>query len=245
MAKKTQRTSETLDEIQSAADKLGEWIREHVILVSSALGGLLVLAAVGSYVLSLEGTREGAASLALADARANYLQAMGAAPGSLVVPELANPEAAESIRAEYLERFEAIADAHTGTVSGALARLEVAQLVQQGGGPAELLEIFEQILAEGPRSDRLRGLILQRLAQSMEDAERWEDAAQRHEQAADLSDYPLRHWAMADAARCRAVAGDREAALALYRRLDSEAPDLRLPDHQRVRKRELEAASTL
>lgn len=245
MARKTHGTSDALDDIQSAADKLGQWIQEHLILVTSAVVALLLAAGVGSYVYSRADARESAASLALAEARADYLAAMGASPGAIEVPELASEQAAERIRNEYRERFGAIAEEHAGTVSGALARLEVAELVQEAGDTEQALEIYEQTLAEAPGGDRLRGLVLQRIAQALEQAERWEEAAARHEEAADLEGYPLRHWALADAARCRAVAGDRETALALYRRLDSEAPDLRLPDHQRVWKRELEAAATM
>lgn len=245
MARKTHGTSDALEEIQSAADRLGQWIQEHLLLVVGAVAALLVAAGAGSYVYSRADARESAASLALAEARAEYLTAMGASPGALEVPELASAEAAERIRNEYRERFAAIADEHTGTVSGALARLEVAQLLQEAGDTEQALAIYERTLAEAPRGDPLRGLVLQRIAQALEQEERWEEAARRHEEAADLEGYPLRHWALADAARCRAIAGDRETALALYRRLESEAPDLRLPDHQRVWKRELEASSTL
>ncbi len=105
--------------------------------------------------------------------------------------------------------------------------------------------IYERALEEGTGGDRFRGLLLQRLAQALEDAERWDDAAARHQEAADLRDYPLRHWALADAARCRLQAGDREGAHALYERLGQQAPDLRLPDHQRSQMRELAATSAL
>lgn len=245
MARKTQGTAEALEEIQSAADKLGQWIQEHLVVVVGAVAVVLVLAGVGSYLYTRADAREGSASLALAEARTEYLTAMGASPGAIEVPELANPAAAERIRNEYRERFAEIADTYAGTVSGTLARLELAQLVQDGGDWEQALALHEQALSEAPPGDELRGLILQRIAQALEQQERWAEAAERHEQAAELADYPLRHWALADAARCRALAGDREAALALYRRLDSEAPDLRLPDHQRVWKRELEAAAAL
>jgi Tfp pilus assembly protein PilF len=89
----------------------------------------------------------------------------------------------------------------------------------------------------------VRGLVAQRLAQRFEAAGRWAEAADRHEAAAKLNDYPLREWALADAARCRAMAGDPAAARALYDRLDREAPDLPLSDEQRAQRLELRAAA--
>jgi tetratricopeptide (TPR) repeat protein len=246
MARKHQPAAiETLDEIQGAADKLGSWIQENLLLVGGAVVAVLLVAGIASYLANSRARDEQAASVALSETRNAYLEAMGAPPGSLEVPELANQEAAREIRAEYGERFAAIADAHAGTVSGALARMEVAQLAVEAGELERSLALYEQILAEDPPSVPLRGLVLQSAAQTLEQAERWSEAAARHQQASELDDYPLRHWALADAARCLALAGDREAARELYARLDSEAPEIRLPDHQRAEKRELEAAASL
>jgi Tfp pilus assembly protein PilF len=89
----------------------------------------------------------------------------------------------------------------------------------------------------------VRGIVIQQLAQRFEAAGRWAEAADRHEAAAKLDDYPLHQWALADAARCRAMAGDAAAARALYDRLDQEAPDLPLSDEQRAQRLELRAAA--
>jgi hypothetical protein len=236
-------TSEALDEIQSAADRLGDWIQKHVLAVGGAVAGLLALAAVVSLVGTARESAERDASTALAEVRNDYLSAMGAGPGAVEVPELASEEAARRIREEYGRRFAEVADAHAGTVSAALARMEVAQLRADAGDHAGALALYEQILGEGAGGDRIRGLVLQRAAAELEETGDWGEAATRHELAAALAGYPLRHWALADAARCRAAAGDTAAALALYRRLSAEAPELRLPDHQRVQMLELEAAA--
>jgi Tfp pilus assembly protein PilF len=89
----------------------------------------------------------------------------------------------------------------------------------------------------------VRGIVAQRLAQRFEAAGRWAEAADRHEAASKLDDYPLRQWALVDAARCRALAGDTAAARALYERLEREAPDLPLSDDQRAQSLELRAAT--
>jgi hypothetical protein len=238
-------TSEALDEIQSAADRMGDWIQKHLVAVGAALGALLLLAGILSFVWSAREAAERHASAAMAEVRNDYLAAMGVGPGALEVPELASEEAARRIRDEYERRFAEVADEHPGTVSGALARMEVAQLRADAGDHTAALALYEQILAEGSGAQRMRGLVLQRAAAALEEQGSWEEAASRHEKAAALADYPLRHWALADAARCRAAAGDPGAALALYRRLTAEAPELRLPDHQRVQMQELEASAGL
>ena len=51
------------------------------------------------------------------------------------------------------------------------------------------------------------------------------EAAAEHEAAGALPDFPLRYFALADAARCYAQAGDRVRALALLERVESEAKE--------------------
>ena len=85
----------------------------------------------------------------------------------------------------------------------------------------------------------LRGLALERLATGYESKGAFAEAAAAHEEAASIPAFPLRHYAMADAARCFAAAGERDRAVALADRVLSEAPDLPLPDHVRSRLDEL------
>lgn len=230
---------DTLDELQSGADRLGAYIQDHLREVVIGVVALLLLVGGASLVLSSRERSEEAASIALDKAHNEYLRAMGASPGALEVPELANPEAAKRIREEYRAIYSEIADSHKGSVSGALARLEVVALQQSAGEIDAALETLKQLRAEAPSRPGLQGMILQAEAQTLERAERFADAAERHEQAAALEGYPLRYYALADAARCRAQAGDSAASRALYARLDSEAPDLRLPEYQRIQRREL------
>ncbi|HKA15904.1 MAG TPA: hypothetical protein VKH41_12865 [Myxococcota bacterium] len=234
--------AEMLDELESAADRLGEWLQAHLVPVASAVIGLLAAAGLGAWVVSARETAEDAASTALAQTHADYLSAMGAQPGSIDVPELANPAAAAEIRAEYEKRYAEVAKQHSGTVAGALASVERAGLLSASGHEDEAIAQLEQALKEAP-SGAVHGMIAQKLAQRFEAAGRWADAAEQHEAASNLADYPLRHWAIADAARCRAAAGDAAAARALYDRLDREAPDLAISDDQRAQRLELRAAA--
>ena len=172
--------------------------------------------------------------------RRRILKGMGAAPGAIEVPELANPEAAKRVRETSRARYAEIADAHAGTVSGALARLEVADLMLQNGEIEPALETFRTLRAEAPSRPSLQGLILQREGQALEQANRPKEAAEVYEQAAALDGYPLRDYALADAARTRAQAGETDAARSDYEKLSTRAPDLSLPEYQRLQRRELE-----
>lgn len=241
MAKHPTGAAETLDELQSAADRLGAFLQSNLRAVALVIVLLLVIAGAVSLVVSSRRRAETDASIALADARADYLQAMGAPPGSLEVPKLANPEAAKKIRSDYEERYAKIADEHAGTVSGALARLEVAELQLDAGETDAALATLRTASEKAPSRPSLQGVILQREAQVLEQADRFADAAALHEQAAGLVGYPLRDYALADAARCRATAGETDKARELYVRLDKQAPDLQLPDYQRMQRRELES----
>lgn len=242
MAKDHGAAAEALGELESAADKLGEWLQTNFRLVLAVVVGLLVLAGAGSWLASSRKSDEQDASAALAKTRDDYLSAMGVGPGAIEVPELANPEAASQIRSEYIERYGTVAGEHPGTVSGTLAALESARLSGEDGQDEDALKVLEETLGSAPSGGSVRGMVLQRVAQRLEAAGRWSDAASRHAEAAELPEYPLRAWALADAARCRAMAGEPEAALALYERLQAEHPGLRLPEHQRSQSRELQAS---
>lgn len=242
MARRHQSAAaETLEELESAADRLGEWLQENLWIVLATIAVLLGIAGAGAWIVSSRHSAQEEASAALAKVRGEYLSAMGAGPGALEVPELANPEAAARIRSEYEERFGEVAASHPGTVAGTLAALEAAKLETQGGDLEGARKRLEKALEDAPGDPALRGMVLQQLAQDLEDAGRWQDAARRHLEAANLPGYPLHGWALADAARTTLQAGDAKGALELYDRLEVEDPELRLPDEQRAEVRELRA----
>ena len=81
-----------------------------------------------------------------------------------------------------------------------------------------------------------------RLARALESRSRWEEAGAAHEEAGGIEEMPMRILALADAARCFAEAGDVERALTIFERIETEAPDARLPAHTKARLLELRAA---
>jgi thioredoxin-like negative regulator of GroEL len=61
--------------------------------------------------------------------------------------------------------------------------------------------------------------------------------------AGEIEEMPTRYQALGDAARCFAEAGDVKRALAIFERIETEAPDAALPAHTKARLLELRAAS--
>jgi hypothetical protein len=242
MARKSRSaTVEALEEIQSSADQFADWIRDNLTLVLGGVAGLLVIGGTASFLSSMGEETEREASAALHEARTAYMNAMGASATALSVPTLANPDAAAGIRDDFAAALDSISSEYQGTTVDFLSRLEAGLLAHQNGDAEAALVIYTELADEGSQGDELQGLASQRVAQVLEDLERFAEAAARNEEAAGLNGYPLRHWALADAARNRAAAGEIEAASALYERLEAEAPELRLPDAQRAQARELQA----
>jgi len=234
---------DTIEEIESRGEQVIEWIGANARIVLGVAGGLLVVAAIVGYTSGQSERRETAASIAYEEARSDYLQAMGAAPGALTAPELANPAAAAQIRQEYGERFAAIAAEHPQTTSGTLASIEQGDLVAQGGDLEAARAIWRAALETVPAGNGVTGLLYQRIGRSLEGAGSWSEAAEAHAAAAAIEAYPFRYIAMSDAARCYAEAENAPKALEFYARIENEAPDLQLPDDLRIRLKELRAAN--
>jgi len=243
MAKKDAQSeaSRALEEIQSAADKMADWIQGHLAQVAAGVAGLLLLAGAVAYTENSREAQADAAAAELSAARDEYLRAMGAGPLSLDIPELANPSAAEPIREEFRDALAQITDNYPESTAATLSRFEAGRLAQDAGNAENALEIYQAALDEGIENPALRGLAQQSVAQALEDLERWDEAADAHEAAARETGYPLHDWALADAARCRASSGDFQRAHVLYQRLAVEAPTLQLASHERSLRSDVEA----
>ena len=112
---------------------------------------------------------------------------------------------------------------------------------QDQGESEETISVWQEAAQSQPGGSSLRAILQQRIGQLHEDQGRWTEAAEAHEAAGQIPGFPLRYWALADAARCYAQAEQPDRALALLEQVDAEAPDLQLPAHMRVLLRELRA----
>lgn len=235
--------ADVFDEFESSAERMADWVRRHALLLAVLL--VVVIAGVWAtqWWIHRQQDQAGEATAALAEVRRDYMVAMGGDPGSLEPPELANPDAARQIQSEFAERFRQVAAAHPGTVSGTLAALQALDLEAETAGPDATLAGLETILAQAPANPTVRAIVLQRMAQVHEAEGRFAEAAAGYEAAGSIQAFPLREFALAEAARCYADAGEPAKALALYDRIQAEDPDFVFPDNQRMLRRELLAGA--
>ncbi len=231
MATKHHKPADTLEEIESAGERLLAWVGANPVLVLGvAVAILLSAAGLGGYrALSHANAVEASASLEAL--RSDFVIAMGGQPGDVIVPEPANPETARAVRREFVDRFAELGREYGGTGAGALASLDAGSLYLELGTPDQALETWQAALEGLPRSSPLRGVLASRIAQLHEQDEKFAEAAQTYEAAAAIEGYPLRYLALGHAARTWLAAGEPAKALADYDRLKSEAPDTELPEH--------------
>jgi len=242
---KTRRQPESaaaaLDELESLGDRLAAWAAEHVaLLVGVGVGLLVLVGAIGVLRSSAESSRlERVEALALAEEE--FRAAMGAEPGSVELPEPANPAIAREAREAALARYQALAEDASGTVEGSLAALRAGELQAELGDPAAAVGTWRTAL-EGLSGDSpVRGLLLVQMAGSLEAQGEGGEAGAAYAEAADLDDYPLRDAALAEAARAYAQAGEVDAALQAFDELEARAPEFRVAPHVRTLLSELRA----
>lgn len=219
-------------------DGFAEWIHERALPLGAGVAALL-LGAAGYAVFSHQREQSAeAAALAVAEVRRAFVGAMGAEPGSLAVPELANPEAAKQIQLEHAQRFRAVAEAHAGTAAAALAWLESGELLAQSGDAAGSLQAWQSGAAAGSGTP-LGSALQMKVAHALESAGQLAEAAQAFETAAADPAFPLRAFALAEAARCMDQSGDPKRALELLEAAEAEPAAGAIPETLRSRLREL------
>ena len=236
MAKKRKNESapadETLHEIESVFDRVANWISGNPLTFLGSVAGLLLLAAaVGFTNLHSERQAEQAAA-AVSELQCDYFRSSGSAAGVFAETTPANPEVAKQLKDEYLEKFLAAADEYSGSVAGIQALLEAASIKAELEGPSEAMELLRKAKAAASGSD-LASLASMRIAGALELTDDPEGAAREYEEAANSETFPGRLQALVEAARCYADAGDDQRAVALFARLESEAPEFAMPPHVR------------
>jgi len=233
--------ADTLDELASVGERLVQWVGANPVIVLGISGAILLGAAsFGGYRAFAHAQAE-KASTSLATLRSEFVAAMGGKVTDVEVPEPANPETAKNVRTEYTDKYLAVAKEWSGTPTAALSLLEAGELFAKLGNPDRALEVSIQASEQTAADSSIRAVIESRIAHLQEEKGDFEAAAKSYEAAAAVPGNPLHADALAQAARCSAEAGKTEQALALYQRLKSESPDLKLAPHIEARLEELEA----
>lgn len=233
------QAKETLDEIDSQFDRLADWVTEHPFEVIVALGAVLLVAAIAGGFTAWERSRTLAASEAVAQVQADYLEALGATPGTEEVVEPANPKKAEEIRKTYTQRFLEVAKEHPGSAAAVSARMRAAELEQRSGDAKAALATLRAAVDGAPADSAIQALARVRLASALEDGGDAAGAAAEFERAGKI-DFPGRATALAEAARCWADAGDVAHALATFDQAEAADPTS-VPPYVRARLEELRA----
>jgi len=232
---------DTLAQLESLGDRLAHWVSANPALVLGAAAAILLVAAAIGGTRAWRASSANEASAQLAALERQYIEAMGGEATDLEAPEPANPETARQVRTDFVERFSSFAREHEGTPAQALAALEASRIYEALGAPDQAREIVQEAANALPADSPIRGVALRRIAGLAESAGDYEAAALAHVAAADTAGYPLRFDALADAARCWAEAAKPDEALALFARIQTEAPDYRLPPHVESRLSELQS----
>ncbi len=239
--RKHESAAETLEEIQSLADRIADWVSQNPAWVLGAALAILIVAGGYGFIASTRESAAEKASTALAAVQDKYREAMGTTPDGLIVLEPANPETARQTRSDFLEKFRKVAEDHAGTAASALAWLEMGALQEALGQREDAITAWAAAQAAMDADEVGRALILVRMAGAYEEDGRWLEAGEAFERAAEVDRYPLRYAALADAARCFAEAGANERAVMTFDRVESEAGNLRVPEHIRSQLSELRA----
>lgn len=236
--------ADPIDGLSAQVDHLAGWVAHHRRIALGAAAVVLLAAAGWGVWETLATRRELRASAVLSRAQADFRQAMGAAPDAREVTEPANPELATRARRDSAASLLAIAEEHPRTRAGVVARLLAGNRLWELGEIQPALDAWEAGRRAAPSGSPLRALVLLRLAEAHEAQGRFAEAAAAFEEVAGIEAYPLRYMALGEAARCFAEAGDSARAVALFDRIEAEAPETILPEHLRARLRELRIAQS-
>ena len=235
-----------LDQLETRSGDLAQWISDNPLPILAGAGTILAIAAVYTLASSGIDTAKHEASAATAVAKSEYRSAMGGAySGTVEIPEPANPEIARSTRLEYIERFQGLAAEQAGNEMGSYAWVQAGSLQADQGDLEGALESFEQALEPFDKSEAMRGIILARIAVIHEQLGDLASAAAAHLEASEITSYPLRYFALLNAARNQAEAGQTDAAIVTFERVTQESPDLLIPEHTQAMLMELKAARSL
>ena len=237
--------ADTLEELESVGERLAQWVGANPAIVLGIAGAILLGAAGFGGYRAFSSSQADKASASLAKLHGEFVAAMGGKVTEVEVPEPANPETAKATRTEYADKYLALAKEWSGTPTAALSLLEAGELFTKLGNPDRALEVLLQALEQAPADSPIRAVVASQIAHLQEGKGDFEAAARSHETAAAVPGFPLHTDALAQAARCWAEAGKPDQALAIYQRLRSDSPDLKLAPHIEARLQEIEARGAI
>jgi hypothetical protein len=233
---------ELVQELDSIFDRGAHWVSERPFIALAAIGAVLLGAAIAGGLISLRERAMHAAEAEISGVYDAYLAAMGAPPGAREVPEPANPEIGRKTREEFAAKLLAAAGNHDDSAAAALARLQAADLLEQNGQADAAFSARELAANSAPSGSGVAAIALSRYAVALETKGNLEGAAAAFEDAGGIRS-PGRVLALADAARCHALAGNTTRALELFAQAEKLGAE-EIPQHVRQRLAELRASTS-
>ena len=128
---------------------------------------------------------------------------------------------------------------------GGYALFQIAGLQSELDDEEGALATYQQALAPYDDDAAMRGIILERVALLHEARGDLDAATASHLAASEIGTYPLRYFALLNAARTQAEAGQNDSAVANFDRVIQESPDLLIPEHTQALLSELKARQSL
>ena len=225
--------TELVGEIDSVFERAAAWINHNGQLVAGAIGAVLLVGLALGIGSSLRERSAQKVQAEVAGVLSAYLSAMGASPGAVEAPEPANPELGRKTRAEFADKLLAASSAHEGTAAATEGRLQAAALLEKNGDQEAAFMARKLAAENAPSGSAVRAIALARYAVALESKGDAKAAAAALEEAAEIES-PGQALMLADGARVLADAGEREKAIALYRRAEKLGVDA-LPPHLKAR----------
>jgi tetratricopeptide (TPR) repeat protein len=226
-------------ELRDLGDGFAEWFARHAKTLGAIAASLLLGSAGYALYTQRSASNLETAAAEVARIRRDFATKMGANPNAIDIPELANKELAKQIEIEHATRFREAAESHAGSPIAALAWLEAGELLARSGDSAGSIEAFRAGAASD--TETIGAAVQMRLAQALETSGKVAEAADAFEKAAGVVDFPLRPFALAEAARCQEQAGNSDRARSLYELAEGLPNAASLPESARARLRELRA----
>jgi tetratricopeptide (TPR) repeat protein len=128
---------------------------------------------------------------------------------------------------------------------GGYALFQIATLQSDLDDDESALASYQQALTPYGADEAMRGIILERIALLHEARGELEAATTSHLAASEIASFPLRYFALLNAARTQAEAGLEDQAIANFDRVTQESPDLLIPEHTQAMLLELKARRAL
>jgi tetratricopeptide (TPR) repeat protein len=214
MAKKVDRKKllKEPDEFLSFSGRAVRWGKENSRLLTLVGGAAVVVLGAVVGIQSYLSYRNSTAAEALALVFPHYQATLAGQ---------ASPEQTTAAR----DGLEKIGRDYGATPSGQQARLALANLLLQLGEYDKAAKGFQGLADDADLPGPLLPLALKGMGQALEGAKKYTEAAEAYAAAAKAGGPTLAHGLNLDQARALEAAGEKEAAVGLYRRLASESKD--------------------